>query len=653
MSEVNNLNDTVEEIVEDAGVMTVPIDDTLSISGVAADSKAVGDALALKADKSELANTIKVNGQSADLQGEIIVDGTHIEMSTTDTRTVQAAVAAAAGRTGADIPLTAEEGSVTVADAIASASADNAQVSDNVLRISGENTDSSYAVEGVQLGSGAVLPVADPSAVHSVNGTMADSAGNVSLSYVDNAGQLVSENAQTAEGEFIRRTSGGLTNIQTGSAWLGVIRGACEHTGQVPESITYSVESEAGEPIDITINNTAFKAAAGASGTYTFTFTAAWDVDPATYGISVDGTPTAGDVITVVYVEENRGTITAANPSSFAATGWNLYNHTAGYARVLKYSDDYNFGISGAYTSLQFSATEDGIRVAITPVGGIFSVPSDGYVFVNGGNSSNTAIWMTWSDWQSGYQGSFAQYAESTVDFSSIMTDYFPYGLMSVGAIRDEINLTLGIAYQRIERLEYTAANLAQVIHDGRAYDADTDYIYAAYLNPIENSISLDGEYSVSDHGMEVFEDTDVPVYAQMLYGENLIDKLRNDVVTISSGLANNLTTTDTGKALDARQGKVLNDRVTTLNSKFTSQFQSYNQTVSAGSDFTFEMASGSHAFCGIAAGFCHLFMTGGSTNPTLYTTDVPSGFKITNSGLTVTIHRTNGASFGVGVLVV
>ena len=74
---------------------------------------------------------------------------------------------------------------------------------------------------------------------------------------------------------------------------------------------------------------------------------------------------------------------------------------------------------------------------------------------------------------------------------------------------------------------------------------------------------------------------------------------------------------------------------------------------MSAGSDFTFEMASGSHAFCGIAAGFCHLFMTGGSTNPTLYTTDVPSGFEITNSGLTVTIHRTNGASFGVGVLVV
>ena len=46
MSEIN-LNEEVEEVVDDATVMTAPIDDTLSISGEAADAKAVGDALAL------------------------------------------------------------------------------------------------------------------------------------------------------------------------------------------------------------------------------------------------------------------------------------------------------------------------------------------------------------------------------------------------------------------------------------------------------------------------------------------------------------------------------------------------------------------------------------------------------------------------------
>ena len=43
MSEIN-LNEVVEEVVDDATVITVPIDDTLSVSGEAADAKAVGDA---------------------------------------------------------------------------------------------------------------------------------------------------------------------------------------------------------------------------------------------------------------------------------------------------------------------------------------------------------------------------------------------------------------------------------------------------------------------------------------------------------------------------------------------------------------------------------------------------------------------------------
>ena len=52
--------------VTPGNTVAVPIDTTLSISGQAADAKAVGDALALKADKSELAQSITVNGQGAD-----------------------------------------------------------------------------------------------------------------------------------------------------------------------------------------------------------------------------------------------------------------------------------------------------------------------------------------------------------------------------------------------------------------------------------------------------------------------------------------------------------------------------------------------------------------------------------------------------------
>lgn len=113
MSEVNqneevNLNEEVSVVVEDATVITTPIDDTLSISGDAADAKAVGDALALKADLEDVQN-IKVNNQSADNQGQIYIDGEDIPMSGTDSTTLKEAITAAAGKTGADIAVSGSD----------------------------------------------------------------------------------------------------------------------------------------------------------------------------------------------------------------------------------------------------------------------------------------------------------------------------------------------------------------------------------------------------------------------------------------------------------------------------------------------------------------------------------------------------------------
>lgn len=151
MSEVN-LNDVVEEEVNDAEVITVPIDDTLSVSGEAADAKAVGDALAEKADKSELSTAVNVNGQSADAQGNILVYGNHIPMSNAqgaasvkaaieeiqgwdaadlnvdDTAqspvTVKAAIEELQGRNGTDIDLDDTAAHGTLAEAIAELDAD-------------------------------------------------------------------------------------------------------------------------------------------------------------------------------------------------------------------------------------------------------------------------------------------------------------------------------------------------------------------------------------------------------------------------------------------------------------------------------------------------------------------------------------------------
>lgn len=338
------------------------------------------------------------------------------------------------------------------------------------------------------------------------------------------------------------------------------------------------------ESISATIDEDTFVSYVENSGTTTLTYSTGWSADPANYGITVTGTPIAGDVITVVYVKEVRGTITQSNPQKFISTGWNLYDHANTRARVLKYSSEqgYGFKISGTYTALEFATTTTGSRTTITPVSGYFAVPSDGWVFVTGGNATDTQIWMTWSDWgTTANGGTFAPYAEYEVDFSTFMAENFPYGLMAVGTVQDEINLNIGIATSRVVRLAYNATNLANAKASGRQYEYDENYIYVERESAVTYSVDVDGDYTASDHGMEWYTGTNVAVYTETVYGANLKNKLERDVVTISQqtldssqkaqvqtniGLVPTQATdkTTSGFVADARVIKTLNDQIAT-----------------------------------------------------------------------------------------
>lgn len=554
--------------------VAVPIDATLSISGQAADAKAVGDALALKADKSELAQSITVNGQAADRQGEIIVTAEHVPMDENEASSVAEEIEELQGRTGADIPVNGETGAPTIAEALNAASA-GVTVQGGVASLPGQVTDSSDSVHSLDV-NGQELPVRDASAVRSVNGISGDSAGNVRITYVETTGNLVADDAQSNVAAFVLRTSGGNTPIANGRAWLAQVRGAMEHTGAVEEVLDMTVEpaqrGEGQQPITATIDPAAFKAAVADSDTITLTYTGqSWSTDPATLGITVSGTPIEGDEITVVYVKADRGLITPATPTSFRSTGWNLYNHSAGYARVVKYSEVYGFRVAGAYSSLTFSETVNGARQTITPVNGAFTVPGDGYVWVAGGNASTTAIYMTWSDWTGGYDGSFAVYTESSVSLATLMAEHFPNGLLAVGGVADVIDLDLQTATIAIERLNYSAQTIAQLEAAGRAYEADTDYIYAVLEQPVTvTGIGVSNQFTVNDHGMEYVTGTVVAPVLMLLYGQNLRDKLRTDVLTISQ---QSLTTAQK-RQVKANLGIELNEQVFA------------NQTVNANGNF-------------------------------------------------------------------
>ena len=285
--------------------------------------------------------------------------------------------------------------------------------------------------------------------------------------------------------------------------------------------------------ITATLNRATFVSYVQSSGTITLSYTSSWSADPALYGVTITNTPINGDSIVIVYVKEERGTITPATPAAFVSTGWNLYDNDTGYAKVVKYnSTSPLFLIGGTYSLVEFATTVSGTRSALTVSDGYFTIPSNGYVFVTGGNAT-TYILMCWMDWVNGYEGEFEEYTADTIDLSEVMLN-FPYGLLAVGVVRDEININSQTAIQRIQRLDYTDENLAAVIASGMDYDADTNYIYAVLQTPVTTSFTLDGAYTVDDHGIEYVTGTTIPVIIETLYGENLKDKLRTDVVTIS-----------------------------------------------------------------------------------------------------------------------
>ena len=517
-------NTRVHMIVRSASVMTVPIDDSLSVAGEAADAKAVGDALALKADLSSV-NTIKVNEEEADNQGQILIDGTGIPVSGTDTRTLAAAVASAEGRTGADIPVNGDPGAQMIAEVLAES------VDKTADQIAMSESDSTTVAERILS-----LETGTAGSVKSVNSQTPDDTGNVELTRVPYADNLLSSGSQSSDGAFLIRSTGGDASISDGDARISAILGNIVHTGYTAESIAPTVSGS----FEVSIDRATFVGAASGSGTFTFEYDGeSWDPEISTYGITIaSGSPAANDSISVVYVEEVRGTITAADPQTFVSTGWNLYNAANGYARVVKYSDAYGFRVGGTYTAISFSTTVDGAQTLLTVTSRNFSLPAgvtDGYIFVTGADAT-TEIYMTWSDWTTQANGGVHRaYTQNVINLSGIMSGAFPYGLLAVGDVRDEISFANRKTYSRIEKLDYTDANRTYADSTGRAYEVDEYNIYLVRASAVETTLAEGmGQYSANGHGIEFFTGTSIAPEAHIVYSNDLKNKLERDVLTIS-----------------------------------------------------------------------------------------------------------------------
>jgi len=541
VSEVNENQDLNEEVsyqIEDADVIPMPIDPTLTHPGEAADAKATGDAIR------GMGANININGVRADLTGTFHLYPASIPMSGDQgAQTVEQVLTDIGGRTGADIVVDSES-TTKIADALGSISESLAdkigsEDVDTSLEQAGKVAEAKATGDAIQsLGEsiGEAISELDEKAVKSVNDIFPDETGNVPLRVAPLAENLLTSKTHESVGEFVIRTADVDASIEDGAAYVQSIKGNSVHTGEVEEVLEMTVTPiEREEPITATLNEDTFKGYVQESSVITLYYTSEWSADPTLYGIEVTGTPVAGDQINVNYVKGDRGLISCATPTMLAGTGWNLYDSTKGYARVVKYSDTYGFYIGGAYESLSFAETLNGARSTVVVSDRKFNVPADGYVFVQGGDITSTYIINTWADWVNGGPDDYEPYMEYTVDISSVMSQSFPNGLMRVESVRDEIDFVTQKTISRIERMAYTAENLETVIASGRPYDADESYIYVVRSAPVYTSVTLDGSYTVNDHGNELFSGTTVPVYAEILYGVNLKNKLERDVITYSA----------------------------------------------------------------------------------------------------------------------
>lgn len=361
-------------------------------------------------------------------------------------------------------------------------------------------------------------------------------------------------------------------------------------TSDIPIPVE-TLEINATGELEVSIDSEAWNdsALAEAAGTYVFSYDgeawtyAAEPVDLADYGISIDGGEAQEfDAITVVYappvilsytvtvhyVAMIRGTLVVAAPTAFRSIGLNQFdkahNILDGYTinasgNVVASAGSYVCwvhavgGLTDGYTV--FSDSSNIVRVgflATVPNAGTTGISlvaadaettyitpqADGYICVATTDINSLCVHPRWS----GYEDStFEDYEESVIPIPTVDKDNnalptATYGMPRLGGVFDTLNLDQGTYIQRIGRLAYSAAALETVEAMGVDYDYDATNIFYVLASPVTYALAVtvsDG-YIVADFGTEEFIGSDVPVYAQNLYGQNLRDKLRTDVVTIS-----------------------------------------------------------------------------------------------------------------------
>ena len=380
--------------------------------------------------------------------------------------------------------------------------------------------------------------IQDSKAARSVDGSIS--------SHVEEANQIHTSTGVSESSEFIYRTTAGDASISNGMATLSNIKGKTLQTGHVDESIDVHGDFSASGTT-VSIEESTWRTYVADSGVYEFEYDGAnWKLDDATvtlanYGLTVTGSVSVNDTITVGYTKLEIGTLTTASPTALVSTGFNQYDATAGYAHVI---GNNQYRIDGTYTSLGFTTTIGGVTAPVTVTNGKFTPTEDGYIYVSGG-SGDILIALVWSgvrdaDPFEAYETSVVNIPTEDAEENNLPTA--TYGMPSVGDVADELNFSEKKYYQKIGHYTYSAENLATVQAMGVDYWYDLNDIFYVLENSViyDLASSVSGAYEANDFGTEEFIGTSAPLGATIYYGNNLVDKLRNllDIQSLGPGLS-------------------------------------------------------------------------------------------------------------------
>lgn len=290
------------------------------------------------------------------------------------------------------------------------------------------------------------------------------------------------------------------------------------------------------------------------------------------------GTPSS--TITVLYQKGTRGTIHIPKPTGFISTGFNQFNPNnasqiiqnatitdgvivqgTGYVCFIKailgsswgyiaYSEGGHLisdGIGWCSTIPQIGTELDQTVQAFDERSNelaSITFSEQGYIAVAVDDYSDLCIHTRWDNEDDEVYEEYTTPSVINFPTTGILDgdeEALPlseYGMPAIGNVRDRLDLEGSTYIQKIGRLENTPANMSTVTSLSVEYDYDDNWIY--YVLPSFNyyilsfDISQPSLYSVNDFGTEEFIGTEYPVIAENIYGENLRNKLKTDVLMIS-----------------------------------------------------------------------------------------------------------------------